>query len=82
MKHLQKKNGNSGVRKMLSKEEKEFIYDEEFYDLFVVDKICTDCCYEWGCREEKKIGTCEKCQLIINLRNEYVKPSKEAKEND
>ena len=66
---------------MLSKEEKEFIYDEEFYDLFVVDKICTDCCYEWGCREEKKIGTCEKCQLITKLRDEYVKYSKGGKED-
>ncbi len=58
---------------MLNNEEKELIHDEEFYDLFVVDKICTDCCYEWGCSEKKEIGKCEKCQLIINLRNEYIK---------
>ena len=63
-------------------EERETIYDEEFYDLFVVDKICTDCCYEWGCKEEKKIGTCEKCQLITKLRDKYVKSTREAKEND
>lgn len=64
MKHLQKKNGKSGVRKMLNNEEKEFIYDEEFYDLFVVDKICTDCCYEWGCREEKKTVSFQ-CNALI-----------------
>ena len=63
-------------------EERETIYDEEFYDLFVVDKICADCCYEWGCKEEKKIGTCEKCQLITKLRDKYVKSTREAKEND
>mgnify|MGYP007069339363 CR=1 FL=1 len=56
-------------------EERETIYDEEFYDLFVVDKICTDCCYEWGCREEKNNRL--KNKVVEVLETELIELKKE-----
>ncbi len=54
----------------------EFIYNEEFYDLFIINSICSNCCYERGCREENKIGKCGNCKLIMNLRHRYIELDK------
>lgn len=56
----------------MGKEEQEIIEDEEFIDLFIVDEICSNCVHEWTCREENKIGKCNQCKLIINLRNDFI----------
>lgn len=63
----------------MDKEEQEFVEDEEFIDLFIVDKICSNCVYEWTCREENKIGKCNQCKLIINLRNDFIEVKKNEK---